>query len=344
MKLSDLVDYDYRLPPELIAQRPAVPRDSARMLVYSRKPVDGSLEFVDSVFNKLPEYLDEGYVLVCNDTKVIPARIWGKRSTGGIVEILFVEHIRQSVCKVLLSRYIKNGETLILQGGLGITVTGQEEKYFLVDTHLSYLEFISYLNVHGTMPIPPYIDNPDSRTRLRNEYQTVFAKHAGSVAAPTASLHFTNRLLGRLKKKGIVQEYVTLHVGLGTFASLTEKNFATHTLHDETYEVDATVWEHLVRAKKAGKKILAAGTTTVRVLETIARSGILTGKTDLFITPPHVFNFVDGMITNFHLPRTSLLLLVSAFIGNRSKTLELYHHAIKERYRFYSFGDGMLIL
>ncbi|MFA6006007.1 MAG: tRNA preQ1(34) S-adenosylmethionine ribosyltransferase-isomerase QueA [Patescibacteria group bacterium] len=350
MKFADLKDFDYVLPPNCIAQRPASPRDSAKMLVYNRKyKVEGIKESIkdkvtDSAFNHLPEFLDDSYVLVCNDTKVIPARIWGKRATGGKVEVLFIEHAGRTHFKVMLSRFIRQGETLTLQGGGAITVIRQDEKYFFVDTHMSYIEFIRYLNKYGTMPVPPYIDKPDSRYKLKQEYQTVFAKHEGSVAAPTASLHFTNRLLKLLTGKGISIEYITLHVGLGTFAPLAEENFETQTLHDETYEVKKDVWQRLQNAKESGKKILAVGTTTLRVLETIVKTETLTGKTNIFITPPYQFQFVDAMITNFHLPATSLLLLIAAFIGDKNKTLDLYQHAISTNYRFYSFGDGMRII
>lgn len=346
MDYSDLSLYDYRLPPELIAQRPAVPRDSAKMLVYCRgSRVAGRESFMaDSTFNKLSEYLDENCVLVCNNTKVIPARIWGNRKTGGKVELLFVEHLTDKKYKVMLSRFIRSGEVLVLEGTMAVTVVSQAEKYFTVEVPVGHIEFVKYLTKHGTMPIPPYINHPDSRSKLTKEYQTVFAKHEGSVAAPTASLHFTQRLLQRLRSKGVSIIYVTLHVGLGTFAPLTEDNFRTGTLHGEQYEVSKESWDLIMQARNEGKKIIAAGTTAVRVLETVAATRQLIGSTNLFIMPPYSFRIVGGMITNFHLPRTSLLMLVSALIGDRKQTLELYEHAIAEKYRFYSFGDGMLIL
>ncbi len=340
MKYADLDDYNFELPSHLIAQRPVTPADSAKLLVY-RKESD---VIEETLFSQLPDYLDTNYSIVFNNTKVIPARLEARRASGGRVELLFLEKVEEGLYRVFLSRHIKDGEVLFLPGNESIDVVRQEEKFFVVRTKLVYKKLLEYLDIYGLMPIPPYIDNPDKESELRKEYQTVFAEYYGSVAAPTASLHFTHELLKTLKDKGITIYFVTLHVGLGTFASLKETNFVTGVLHKERYEVTEEVWENIQRDKKMGKKIIAVGTTVTRTLESVARTGKLDGFTDLFIQPGYEFKIVDALITNFHLPRSSLLLLVSSFIGSREKIMKLYDYAILHEYRFYSFGDGMLIL
>ncbi len=338
MKYDEIWNFDYNLPKELIAQRPSIPPDTARLMIYDRDI--GTLR--EGVFLDLPDYLPTDSLLIFNDTKVIPVRIFGRKRTGGRLEVFFLESAGKNTYRAMLDRYIKPGEEIVLEGGGRITVTAQEGKYFLVRSPLSYSELISYLEKHGHMPIPPYIEKPDSEKRLRTEYQTIFAREYGSSAAPTASLHFTERLLERIRTIGVGYDFVTLHVGLGTFAPLTEENFRTGRLHTERFSVTAELLEKIAAAKKSGRKIIAVGTTVVRTLESLAAGK--QGETDLFITPGYKFKTVDGMVTNFHLPRSSLLLMISAFIGSREKTLDLYRVAVSRQYRFFSFGDGMLIL
>jgi S-adenosylmethionine:tRNA ribosyltransferase-isomerase len=339
MKYNDISLYDFVLPSTLIAQKNVSPRDSAKLLVYDRE----TKKHHDTNFLKLVDELSENSLVVFNNTKVIPARLIGHRTTGGKVELLFLEKVSAHEYRVFLSRFIKEGEVLNIPGGLTLEVVSQEEKYFIVRTPLSYLAFLEYLEKHGSMPIPPYIDNPEKNTVLRREYQTVFAKYYGSIAAPTASLHFTNRLLRRLRDKKIETCFITLHVGLGTFAPLEEQHFVTQSLHKELYEVKKSVWKKIQSAKKNGHKVVAVGTTVVRTLESVAHTNVLSGETNIFITPGYTFRVVDALVTNFHLPRSSLILLVSAFIGDREETLSMYNHAVRNKYRFFSFGDGMLI-
>ncbi len=343
MKYQELEQYDFKLPQELIAQHPAKPRDKARLLVYSRK----SKQSKNSVFLDLTKHLAKNSLLVLNDTRVIPARIEARRHSGGKVILLFLQEVESSIYKVLLSRQIKTGEELILRGGLKAKVIRQQTKYFFIKTGLNYPHMLYHLEKYGQMPVPHYLKTTHPERSLRRDYQTVFAKTHGSVAAPTASLHFSKRLLKKLLRQGFEYCFITLHVGLGTFAPLDKENFHKRKLHREIYEVNPDVWEKIKTAKHQGRSIVAVGTTVVRTLETVARqSGVskFFGETELFIQPGFDFKVVDALITNFHLPKTSLLLLVSAFIGDRSETLSLYRLAIKEKYRFYSFGDAMLIL
>lgn len=356
MKFLDLSKYSYLLPSALIAQRPCSPKDKAKLLVYSRD----ANKYVESTFLELGEFLDSNCLLVFNDTKVIPARIYGKRKTGARIEVFFIKNVsndlegKTSEWQVMLSKGLRLNEKILLPGNLVLEITKQNGKYFTVKVKLNFTNLLNYLDQFGKMPIPPYIDNPDNEDKLRKEYQTIFAKELGSVAAPTASLHFSKRLLNKLKVKRIDYCFLTLHVGLGTFSPLTEKNFKSNKLHEEYFEIDSRVFKKIKDAKKNGKKIIAVGTTSLRTLETICKQKIferdvvkvkkIAGQTNLFITPPYKFKIVDGLITNFHLPCSSLLLLVSSFINDRKKTLDLYKFAVSQKYRFFSFGDGMLII
>src|SRR6266571_3418103 len=283
MELSEL---DYELPPELIAQHPAERRDASRLLVYERE--SGAVRH--RTFAELPEEID-GYLVVVNDTRVVPARIPIERPKG---EVLLLERVGDGV-----------GE-----GRWRIRLEGEPA---------------------GETPLPPYITEPLGDP---SRYQTVYAREPGSAAAPTAGLHFTMELLARLDPVR-----VTLHVGLDTFRPVTEERLEEHRIHGERYEVEPAAWERI----RAAERVLAVGTTTVRVLETLARGGPLTGRTELFITPGFEFERVDALLTNFHLPRSTLLALVMAFVGIE-ETRRLYRLAVEERYRFYSFGDAMLIL
>jgi S-adenosylmethionine:tRNA ribosyltransferase-isomerase len=312
MRTSEL---DYELPAELIAQRPLPRRDDARLLVYERR----SGRVRHRRVRDLPSELDPGDLVVVNDTRVVPARLRRSRSTGGTVEILLLEGAEDGLWLALArpSRRLRPGERL---GDVEL-VEGLGEGRWLVRLDGEPV---------GEVPLPPYVSEPlDDPER----YQTVYADVPGSAAAPTAGLHLTGELLARLDV-----ERVTLHVGLDTFRPLTADVVEEHRLHGERYRVEPAAWERIA----AAQRVLAVGTTTVRVLETLARGAPLAGRTELFVTPGFEFRRVDCLLTNFHLPRTSLLALVMAFAGVE-QTRELYRLAVAERYRFYSFGDAMLI-
>jgi S-adenosylmethionine:tRNA ribosyltransferase-isomerase len=312
MRSSEL---DYELPPDLIAQQPLARRASSRLLVYDRR----SGEIRHRVFGELPDELG-GELVVVNDTKVVPARLNVRRSSGGAVEVLLVEHVGDGEWEALArpSRRLRAGEQLgpveLLEplggGRWHVRLEGKPA---------------------GEAPLPPYIHEP---LRDPSRYQTVYADEEGSAAAPTAGLHFTPELIGTLDV-----ERVTLHVGLDTFRQLTADTVEEHELHGERFHVAPPAWERI----RAADRVLAVGTTTLRVLETVARTGELAGRTMLFVTPGFQFERVDALLTNFHLPRSTLLALVMAFAGVE-ETRELYRLAIEEAYRFYSFGDAMLVL
>jgi S-adenosylmethionine:tRNA ribosyltransferase-isomerase len=314
MRSSDL---EYELPGELIAQHPAKRRDRSRLLVYERET--GAVR--DRRFAELPDELSRGELVVVNDTRVVPARIRTRRETGGAVEVLLLETLDEDGLWEGLaqpSRRLRPGERL---GPVELVEPLGEGRWRL---RLAGAPA-------GEMPLPPYITEPLADPE---RYQTVYSREEGSAAAPTAGLHFTPELLERLDV-----ERVTLHVGLDTFRSISADELRDHRLHSERYEVRPEVWERI----RAADRVLAVGTTTVRVLETVANNGPLRGRTSLFIVPGYHFRRVDALLTNFHLPRSTLLALVMAFAGVE-ETRELYRLAIEQRYRFYSFGDAMLIL
>ena len=307
---------DYELPPELVAQRPAQPRDASRLLVYRK--ATRAVEHLR--FAELPDVL-AGELVVLNDTRVVPARLRARRASGGEVELLLLERLGEDgIWEALArpSRRLRPGERLgaveLLEplggGRWRVRLAGEPD---------------------GEVPLPPYIHEP---LRDAERYQTVYAVDAGSAAAPTAGLHFTPELLARLDTAR-----VTLHVGLDTFRPIASESLAAHVLHGERYRVEPAAWARIA----AAPRVLAVGTTVVRVVETVARTGELAGRTSLYVTPGFAFRRVDALLTNFHLPRTTLLALVMAFVGVE-ETRELYGVAIAERYRFYSFGDAMLVL
>jgi S-adenosylmethionine:tRNA ribosyltransferase-isomerase len=317
-------ELDYDLPPELIAQHPVEPRDASRLLVFDR--ASGVIRH--RTFAELPEELDR-HLVVVNDTRVVPARLRLRRETGGEVEVLLLERLEKGVWEALArpSRRLQAGERLrpcntVSQGATVDLVEALGAGRWLVRLEGE---------PPGETPLPPYIherqDDPE-------RYQTVYADEAGSAAAPTAGLHFTPELLGRLD-----HEFVTLHVGLDTFRPLTTETVEAHAIHGERYRVEPEAWARI----QAAERVLAVGTTTTRVLETLARGAPLDGRTDLFITPGFAFVRVGALLTNFHLPRTTLLALVMAFAGV-DETRRVYETAIAERYRFYSFGDALLVL
>jgi S-adenosylmethionine:tRNA ribosyltransferase-isomerase len=311
-------DFDYQLPRELIAQEPLLKRDECRLLVVDK----GQIEHKH--FYDLEEMLTSNDVLVVNRSKVIPARILGKKKTGGKAEVFLLKKIKTGRWEVL-TKNLKVGEVMVVANEeIRIVAKGMAEFDFDEE---KLFEF-------GRTPLPPYIK---SSGEWRNEYQTVYAREKGSVAAPTAGLHFTPNLLIELKDKGVIIEEVVLHVGLGTFGQIDEKNILEKRLHEEKLIIDKDTWNRLGQYKKEGKRIIAVGTTALRALE----SGPNKKKTSIFIYPPYKFKMVDSLITNFHLPKSSLLMLVAALMGEKWR--EVYLRAIDQKYRFFSFGDAMWI-
>jgi S-adenosylmethionine:tRNA ribosyltransferase-isomerase len=356
-----LAGYDYELPAELIAQNPAIPRDSSRLLVVNSPDVGKETAPLHYIFRDLPEILRTGDLLVMNNTRVIPARLYGQKSTGAEVEVLLLEE-RQHNCWLALvkpGKRFKHGSKIVFAAKLAESgenfspssnltaivletdaATGGRFLQFDLPEGMSLLQV---LNVFGEVPLPPYITATNAQSK---QYQTVYAQTPGAVAAPTAGLHFTPELLERLRQKGINQAFVTLHVGVGTFRPVEVEDVTTHKMHEEWIEVPEATVEQIRATQAAGGRIIAVGTTVVRALEGAAIQGELQpfcGKTDLFIYPGYKWRVVEGLITNFHLPRSSLLMLVSALIG-RERLLNIYQEAVASRYRFYSFGDAMLIL
>jgi S-adenosylmethionine:tRNA ribosyltransferase-isomerase len=339
--MRDIIsDYDYKLPVSAIAQRPASVRDAAKLLVYDRKSEKVSFDR----FAKLGKYLPGNSVLVFNETKVVPARFFVKKLTGGRVELLYVGVSGKNL-RCLANQTLANGTILTLNKNK-FTVVGREEKWYLIKPPFAAKNIFSFLEKNGETPLPPYLKHsPLNESERREKYQTIFARAKGSVAAPTASLHFTGRLIEKLKKSGVEIIYLTLHVNLGTFAPLTEAHLKKGKLHTEEYEITREAAERLNAAKVAGKNIIAVGTTSCRALESAAIGGKikkLSGTTDIFIRPTYNFKFVDSLITNFHVPRSSLLMLVASLVG-RKKLFELYGLALKKKMKFLSFGDGMFI-
>lgn len=341
MRLSD---FDYKLPAQLIAQKPISPRDHSRLMVLDKK----KKSILHRHFFDLPDYLQKGDVLVLNNTKVFPARLIGKRKdTGGKVEIFLLREIKKGEWEVLVGN-LKNklGQTIVFNKNLECRIVKRiDESVWQVKFNKSGKVFDKIIHSLGQVPLPPYIKNNQAKSVLQKEYQTVFAKEKGSVAAPTAGFHFTKGLLAKLKKNGVQIEYVTLHVGLGTFQSVKESNILKHKMHSEWASVDVKTAKRLNKAKKENKRVVAVGTTSARTLESFAKNQkIKSGRkwTEIFIYPGYTFQFVDSLITNFHLPKSTLLMLISA-LGGRSFIFNAYRHAIKKKYRFYSFGDAMLI-
>ena len=343
-----LSSYDYDLPSELIAQNPVTPRDSSRLLVV--KP---NGEVNHSVFYNLKAFLSPGDLLVLNDTRVIPARLYGKKSTGAEVEVLLVEEKTHN-CWLSL---VKPGKRFTLGSKIYF---GDRDKPLLTATVVDKDEatggrflqfelsdsdaFWPLLEQVGQIPFPPYVTDSQANPQ---QYQTIYAQNEGAIAAPTAGLHFTDDLFAKLKKVNINVAKVTLHVGIGTFRPVEMENITEHQMHQEWIEINQEAVSAIQATKEAGRNVIAVGTTVVRTLEGAYKAQqkltSFEGKTDLFIYPGYEFKVVDGLITNFHLPKSSLLMLVSSLIG-REKLMAIYQEAIKEKYRFYSFGDAMFIM
>jgi S-adenosylmethionine:tRNA ribosyltransferase-isomerase len=331
-------DFDFALPPELIAQHPAAERSGSRLL-------DGTSPHpVDRVFRDLPNLLQAGDLLVFNDTKVVKARLFGEKPTGGKAELL-IERVlqdREVVAHMKVSKKPPVGTTLAMQGGFTATLQGRwphEDgplfRFSLSDDPYALME------QHGHVPLPPYIEHGDTAEDVQR-YQTVFAKNPGAVAAPTAALHFDEALLAQLNARGVHRASVTLHVGAGTFQPVKVDNIAEHRMHSEWYQVPIETQQAIAQARERGGRVVAVGTTTVRTVESWAQTGQASGDTSIFITPGFQFKVIDRLVTNFHLPRSTLLMLVSAFAGY-DRITDLYRHAIAQRYRFFSYGDAMLL-
>ena len=343
---------NYNLPAELIAQQPLPVRTDSRLLVLDR--AKGSI--LDRNFSKLGEFLRSGDCLVLNDTKVLPARFFAKRATGAKLEGLFLSESSGNIWNVFLKglRKVKPGENIFLINKTNAD-SYQAQLLEKSDEGKCKLKILSgddtevVLEKIGFPPLPPYIkrdDNPEVAQADKQRYQTVYAEKSGAVAAPTAGLHFTNELIEQLQGKGIIFAKVTLHVGAGTFKPITAENLEEHQIHEERFSIDSENAELINKAKKSGSRIIPVGTTSMRVLETIASNSQIeptNSSTKLFIMPGYKFKICDALITNFHLPKSSLLALAAAFTG-LDNILNAYNHAVKQHYRFYSYGDAMLII
>ncbi len=344
MRTYTLSDFDFALPPELIAQHPAAERSAARLL-------DGTQPTpVDRIFRDLPALLNPGDLLVLNDTKVLKARLYGEKPSGGKVELL-IERVlggNQVAAHMRVSKKPEVGTTLRLAGGGGLSATllgrwpdAQGALFRFVLSNDAGDDPWTLMERHGHVPLPPYITHADE-AQDEQRYQTVFAKNPGAVAAPTAALHFDEALLAQIAALGVQIAHVTLHVGAGTFQPVKTENLAEHQMHSEWYEVPQAAQQAIADCQARGGRVVAVGTTSVRTLESWAQSGQTSGDTRIFITPGFAFQVVDLLVTNFHLPKSSLMMLVSAFAGHEP-VMALYAHAIREGYRFFSYGDAMLL-
>lgn len=360
--IDELAKYDYKLPASAIANIPITPRDHSKLLVLNRH----TSQLRHHHFYDLPSLLTKKDVLVLNQTKVIPARLFAQKSSGGRVEILLIRQRSPDTWEALTTPGVKLHQSLSILPSdelkAKVIKAQTQQGHVQLQFNCQGQQFLETISTVGHTPIPPYIQTTHSEEQLRREYQTVYAHKSGSVAAPTAGLHFTSNLLQKLKHQGVSIETITLHVGPGTFQRLRQENLDANLLHQEQYEIKASVASRLNQAKQEGKRIIAVGTTTTRTLE--AASYLLDGQTlikagkattQLFIRPPFEFKFIDGLITNFHLPQSSLLMLVAAFTTKpqtpenfsnfqQSSIGQAYRAAIENDYRFYSFGDAMFMV
>jgi S-adenosylmethionine:tRNA ribosyltransferase-isomerase len=341
-----MVFLDYSLPPHLIAQEPCQERDQSRLLLLRRQ--DASLSH--HRFRELPDLLAPGDLLILNDTRVLPARLLGRRKrSGGKWEGLFLRQLEHGTWEMLCQTRgrLVPGEIVVIEPGpLELRFTGRSAQGHWLMEPLQPGSPVELLQAHGHVPLPPYIRKGQDLPPDRDRYQTVFAHHAGAVAAPTAGLHFTPALFERLKERGIPWAFVTLHVGPGTFQPIQVDDYQKHQMHSEWGSLPETTVQDIATCRARGGRVVAVGTTSVRVLETVAGAGPLrpwSGETDLFIYPPYQFRVVDALITNFHLPRSTLLLLAGAFAGVELLA-KAYMTAMEQEYRFYSYGDAMLIV
>lgn len=352
----NLSDFDYNLPKELIAQKPASPRESSRLLIYNRQ----NNKIDHKHFYDLPKYLKTGDVLFLNNSKVFSARLFANRKTGAKIEIFLLKNIskKDNAWQCLLKGKTNLNEILSLENNLEAKILEKNENIFNIIFNQEYLDFVKTIEQIGETPLPPYIKKDQNRNDKTN-YQTVYAKDnkLGSSAAPTAGLHFSQKIFEELKSKGVEILEATLHVGLGTFLPIKSENILEHKMHSEEVEISAEVINKLIKAKNNQQRIIAVGTTSCRILESLNKfldfdknkqkyleykGDNLQFSTDIFIYPGYKFALIDGLVTNFHLPKSSLLLLISAIIG-REEVLKAYQEAIKEKYRFFSYGDAMFI-
>ena len=342
---NDLSSYLFDLPPHLVAQRPAPERDGSRLMV-----VDADGGCAELRFSNLPECLRAGDLLVRNNVKVLPARLLGKRCGGGAAELLLVRKEGEAdaerwLCLARPANRFKPGREFFFGEGK-LTATARErgdDGMVWVEFSLRGEEFLAALDSFGQVPLPPYIEREGKPTpEDADRYQTVYASRPGAVAAPTAGLHFTRAVDEALAARGIGVAEITLNVGPGTFRPIKEENLDHHVMHAEWYDIPETTWRRIGEVKQAGGRIVAVGSTTARTLESAAGTGVLRGWTELFIRPGYAFKIVDGMVTNFHLPGSSLLVMISALAG-RERILACYENAVRGEWRFYSYGDAMLI-
>ena len=333
-------DFTYQLPDALIAQKPLAERDASRLLCMDKN----SGQITDRQFTDFIDLINDNDLLVFNDTKVIPARLYGKKQSGGKIELLIERLLddHHALAHVKASKSPKAGALIELDQGYSCTVQGRADDLFILE--FADMTLMKLLDLIGHIPLPPYITRADDVSDL-TRYQTVFAKEAGAVAAPTAGLHFNDALMAKIKTLNIQTAFVTLHVGSGTFQPVRAENLADHIMHKEYFAVPQTTVYAVQRTRARGGRVIAIGTTAVRALESASTSGQLTagfGDTDLFITPGYAFKSVDALLTNFHLPESTLLMLISAFAGY-DEIRNAYQHAIKESYRFFSYGDAMFL-
>ena len=335
LKLSD---FDYNLPKELIAKYPVEPRDECRLMILDKE----KKVIEHKIFKEIKNYLEKGDLLVLNDTKVIPARLIGYKKTGAKIEIFLLRPVEENIWEALIKniKRLKEGQEVIISEDFHVKLLEKHEEgkatVELIGKNIKEL-----IQKYGHIPLPPYIEREDEE-KDKSLYQTVFAKREGAVASPTAGLHFTERLLEELENKGVKKSFITLHVGLGTFRPIKVEDITKHKMHEEYYHIPEETLESIEETKKRKKRVIAVGTTVVRALETYAQTLKPEGFSDIFIYPPYKFKIVDALITNFHLPKSTLLLLVSAFAG-RDFILKAYTEAIEKRYRFFSYGDAMFI-
>ncbi|BCA96309.1 S-adenosylmethionine:tRNA ribosyltransferase-isomerase [Legionella antarctica] len=333
-------DFHFDLPPELIAQYPLAQRSASRLLIYNR----AKGEYGHYQFREIADFLNPGDLLVMNDSKVIPARLYGYKSTGGKVELL-VERVTGEftfLAHIKASKALKPGGFIQLEQGNQLEILERQDDLFVCKANIGVLDLLLRL---GHIPLPPYINRQDELLD-EDRYQTIYAKYAGSVAAPTAGLHFDESVLLSLHSRGVSTAYVTLHVGAGTFRPVRCDDIKEHKMHSEHFTISPELVDAVNSTKAAGNRVIAVGTTALRSLESAAQNGVLapcSRDTDIFIYPGYQFKICDGLMTNFHLPESTLLMLVSAFIGHQ-QTMALYKEAINKEYRFFSYGDTSLLL
>lgn len=335
----NLNTFDYILPKEKIAQTPAEPRDQSKLLICKKN------KKIDTTFSDIAEYIPKNSVIVFNNSKVFPAKLTAKNDNNKNISVLLLKKINENTWKAIITPGVKNNKKLFFNNELQATIADTpytEKERTLIFNHTGQ-DLWEKINQHGKTPLPPYIKN---KKNAHQNYQTVFAnnKKYGSAAAPTAGLHFTKDLLEKIKHKGIDIEFTTLHVGLGTFEPVFETNIKNHHMHSEYYEMDKKTYEKLQNAKENQQNIIAVGTTSMRVLETVFKDKKpkLSGETNIFIYPPYTFNITSELITNFHIPKSTLLMLVAAFMGT-DHMKQAYNHALQHHYRFLSYGDAMYI-